>query len=55
MTSEDDTLIIATADHSHVFTMGGYSDRGNDIFGKLFHSNQFTVNLIEIDEGNTYL
>lgn len=33
MTSEEDTLIVTTADHSHVFTMGGYSERGNDILG----------------------
>ncbi|CAK8698161.1 alkaline phosphatase-like [Clavelina lepadiformis] len=33
MTSDSDTLIIVTADHSHTFTIGGYSDRGNDIFG----------------------
>ncbi|XP_052819506.1 alkaline phosphatase-like isoform X2 [Mya arenaria] len=32
-TSESDTLIVTTADHSHVFTMGGYPSRGNDIFG----------------------
>ncbi|CAI9546478.1 unnamed protein product [Staurois parvus] len=34
MTSESDTLTVVTADHSHVFTHGGYTDRGNSILGK---------------------
>ena len=34
LTSELDTLILATADHSHVFTFGGYTLRGTSIFGK---------------------
>ncbi|KAH3827561.1 hypothetical protein DPMN_129498 [Dreissena polymorpha] len=33
LTSETDTLTVTTADHSHVFTIGGYPSRGNPIFG----------------------
>lgn len=33
LTSELDTLSLITADHSHVFTFGGYTHRGSSIFG----------------------
>uniref|UniRef100_A0A8C3VUG1 alkaline phosphatase n=1 Tax=Catagonus wagneri TaxID=51154 RepID=A0A8C3VUG1_9CETA len=33
LTSEKDTLILVTADHSHVFSFGGYTLRGSSIFG----------------------
>lgn len=33
MVDLNETMIMVTADHSHVFTMAGYADRGNPIFG----------------------
>lgn len=33
LTEESETLTIVTADHSHVFTFGGNTPRGNPIFG----------------------
>lgn len=33
MTDPNETLIVVTADHSHVFTIAGYPARGNNILG----------------------
>ncbi len=34
MTNDEETLILVTADHSHVFVIAGYSARNNPILGK---------------------
>ncbi|XP_051482783.1 intestinal-type alkaline phosphatase-like isoform X2 [Apus apus] len=33
LTNEEETLTVITADHSHVFSFGGYTLRGSSIFG----------------------
>lgn len=41
MTDPSETLIVVTADHSHVFTMAGYPARGNPILGLVSTSGMF--------------
>ncbi|XP_077204218.1 intestinal-type alkaline phosphatase 1-like [Paroedura picta] len=49
MTSEEDTLTVVTADHSHVFSFGGYTLRGASIFGlapKLAEDNKTYTSIV---------
>lgn len=41
-TKPSETLIVVTADHGHVFTMGGYATRGNPILGKVVGNDRST-------------
>ena len=47
MTSERDTLILVTADHSHTLTMSGYARRGNPILGKVHGGSSESIATID--------
>ena len=48
--ASDDTLIVVTADHSHVFVMQGYPKRGNPILG-LVETNRVDRETMQRREG----
>jgi len=46
-TDPAETLIIVTADHGHVMTLGGYPKRGNPILGKVVRVGETDADLAE--------
>ena len=48
LTRESDTLTVVTADHSHVFTLGGNTPRGNSIFGTIRGALKSMVNCMSV-------
>ncbi len=54
-TNPEDTLILVTADHGHVFTISGYPQRGNPILGKVVKVGGTEAALAEDDKPFTTL
>ncbi|MGB0893641.1 MAG: alkaline phosphatase [Parashewanella sp.] len=54
-TDPKETLIIVTADHSHVFTIAGYPKRGNPILGKVVEVGKTSPALASDDKPYTTL
>ncbi|XP_055371329.1 membrane-bound alkaline phosphatase-like [Condylostylus longicornis] len=52
MTSESDTLIVVSSDHSHTMSIAGYPDRYNDIFGTAAESDRDDLPFLTINYAN---